>query len=212
MSREMYRTRNVGKFPNRIKVNLEYDEVPNEPPRVEQIEYDKLIDLRYGTNPHQPAAYYGLHEQPTVLSTVMELKTGKGGLSQTNLEDIDRGMRIMRLLGDAQPACTFHKHINPSGVARGTTLTEAFERAYWGDARANFGGTMVFNGAVTPDLADKIMSTDFFEVILAPGIDPEALEILKSGAKYGRNKDIRALRYYPDLLAKVPAFSDEKEK
>ncbi len=213
MGKEMYRTRNVGEFADRITMMLEFKpKTPNETSRFETVTYQKREDLRYGTNPHQPAAHYEIEGVPTVMSKLVELKTGKGGLSQTNLEDMDRALRIIRLLGDTQPVCTFHKHINPSGIAKGKTLADAFERAYWCDARSNFGGTMVFNGPVDKELADRIMTTDFFEVILAPKIEPDALEILKSGKKYGRNVDVRVLAYDKELLAQVPAFSDEKDK
>ncbi len=211
MGREMYRTRNVGEFPERVAMILEFKpKTPDETSRFETVVYVKREDLRYGTNPHQPAAHYRINGTPTVMSMLSELKTGKGGLSQTNLEDMDRALRIIRLLGDAQPVCTFHKHINPSGVAKGKTLAEAFERAYWCDARSNFGGTMVFNGPVTQELADMIMATDFFEVVLAPNIEPAALEIFKSGKRYGRNEDIRVLAYDKKLLARVPAFTGDK--
>ncbi|VVB81274.1 Bifunctional purine biosynthesis protein PurH [uncultured archaeon] len=205
MGKEMYRTKNVGEFPKRIVVRAEYDDHTSDEVFV------RLNDLRYGTNPHQPAAFYGREGAISVLSTMKELKSGKGGLSQTNLEDMNRGLIIMRMLDYDWPACSIHKHINPCGVARSETPAGAFNKAYWCDARSAFGGTIVFNTPVEAGLADRIMKQDFFECILAPIVDKEALEVFNDHKKYGRNKDIRVLAFDHVLHHDIPVFSSEEE-
>ena len=98
----MYRTRTEGDFP------AEFEVLGRKMVKVE--------DLRYGTNPHQPAAFYRPAEgDKLVLGAYEILKTGKSGLSQTNIEDMHHAVGILKYM--PRPACAVMKHCNPSGAA-----------------------------------------------------------------------------------------------
>ena len=77
------------------------------------VKYEKVEDLRYGTNPNQGAAYYRpVNTGNLVLGAMEILKSGKGGLSQTNLEDMHHALSIVKYFD--RPACAVMKHLNPS--------------------------------------------------------------------------------------------------
>jgi len=183
--KEMYRTRTVGDFPERIEVLGR--------------RYAKVEDLRYGTNPHQPAAFYRPAEAKGVVLGAYEiLKTGKSGLSQTNLEDMHHAIGILKYM--TRPACAVMKHCNPSGAAiqtQGMPLVEVYQRARDADAQAAFGSVVVFNTEVDKDSAEEIMQS-IVEGVAAPSFAPEALDALNNSEKFKRNKEIR--------IIKVPQF------
>jgi phosphoribosylaminoimidazolecarboxamide formyltransferase/IMP cyclohydrolase len=138
--------------------------------------------LRYGTNPHQSAAIFS----PTgsVVDNSRWLKWGKGGPSLTNIQDGLRGLRIVSYF--SEPSVAVMKHLNPSGVAIGTavtntdgTLTETYVRAREANARAAFGCTVVFNSPVGAQLAEEILKT-FVEVVYAPAYDAAALQLFEA--------------------------------
>ena len=146
MDRNAYTSRNVGDFPD----NLEFA----------GRSYEKVEDLRYGTNPHQPAAFYRPEGAISAIGGMEILKTGKSGLSQTNLEDNSYSLNIVKFFDD--PACAVMKHVNPSGaaVARGSeTLRDVYVKARDCDPRAAFGSAVAFNVEVDAETADEIMST-----------------------------------------------------
>lgn len=189
----MYRTKNVGDFPETIDVIGK--------------EYAKVEDLRYGTNPHQPAAFYRPTDGSAVLGAYKILKTGKGGLSQTNLEDIHHAIGILKFM--QRPACAVMKHCNPSGVAIETgdmTQKTVYERARDADAQAAFGSVVAFNAEVDADTADEIMQT-IVEGVAAPSFSDEALEAFNNFDKYKRNKAIRLVQI-PDIST-LPKFVDD---
>ncbi|MDL1969623.1 MAG: IMP cyclohydrolase [Candidatus Desulfofervidaceae bacterium] len=148
--------------------------------------------LRYGENPHQEAALYELVNGNLVLgdchfvgadeglvSALQEtdfLQFGKHP-SMINLTDLDRGLQILRYLM-AKPAAVIMKHNNPSGVAYGNSLAEAFERAYFADRIAAFGGCVVVNRTLDKDTAGLI-SQYYVEVVAAPDYAPGVVDILK---------------------------------
>src|SRR5690606_5509523 len=102
----------------------------------------KLMDLRYGENPHQQAAFYrDLHPAPGSLATFSQLQ-GKE-LSYNNIADSDAAWECVRQF-DA-PACVIVKHANPCGVAVGAACADAYEQAYATDATSAFGGIIAFN-------------------------------------------------------------------
>ena len=140
------------------------------------IEADKLRDLRYGENPHQPAAWYALDPAsglgaPTILQ-------GKE-LSFTNLLDLDAAARIV--LEFSEPAAAVIKHTNPCGVATGATIAEAYVRAREADPLAAFGGIIGLNRAIDVDTAKAIVAT-FIEAVVAPSVDEAARPILATKA------------------------------
>ncbi len=137
----------------------------------------KIRDLRYGENPHQPAAWYAVGEPATGLGAPQVLQ-GKE-LSYTNLLDLDAAARIV--LEFDEPAAAVIKHTNPCGAATGATIAEAYVRAREADPLAAFGGIVGLNRAIDEDTARAIVST-FIEAVIAPGVDAAARAILATKA------------------------------
>ena len=140
------------------------------------IDAHKLRDLRYGENPHQPAAWYAL--EPAAALGAPRILQGKE-LSFTNLLDLDAAARIV--LEFTEPAACVIKHTNPCGAATGDTITDAYTRARDADALAAFGGIVGLNREIDALTARAIVST-FIEAVVAPGVAPEALDILTTKA------------------------------
>jgi len=136
----------------------------------------KLRDLRYGENPHQPAAWYAL--DPARGLGAPAILQGKE-LSFTNLLDLDAAARIV--LEFSEPAAAVIKHTNPCGVATGATIAEAYVRAREADSLAAFGGIIGLNRAVDVDTATAIVAT-FIEAVVAPSVDAAARPILAKKA------------------------------
>jgi phosphoribosylaminoimidazolecarboxamide formyltransferase/IMP cyclohydrolase len=136
--------------------------------------FEKVLELPYGENPHQRAAYYAqVGTRTHVLSMVSQI--GGKELSFNNLLDLDSA-RL--LLGEFQiPACVIVKHNNPCGVAVGTTALEAYRRAFECDPMSAFGGVICLNRQVDRALAEA-MTGQFVELVFAPGYDDGALEVL----------------------------------
>lgn len=125
--------------------------------------------MRYGENPHQKGIFYGDLEQ------LFSQLHGKE-ISYNNLLDVDAAVRLIDEFND--PTVGILKHNNACGIASRESLTEAWKAALAGDPVSAYGGIIVTNQTIDPQMAaeaDKI----FFEIIIAPGYDPEALEILK---------------------------------
>jgi phosphoribosylaminoimidazolecarboxamide formyltransferase/IMP cyclohydrolase len=135
----------------------------------------KLRDLRYGENPHQPAAWYSLEHAGLGEPAVLQGKE----LSFTNLLDLDAAARIV--LEFSEPAAAVIKHTNPCGAATGTTIADAYVRAREADALAAFGGIVGLNRAIDEEAARAIVST-FIEAVIAPGVDDTARPILATKA------------------------------
>ncbi len=136
--------------------------------------FEKVLELPYGENPHQRAAYYA---QVGARTHVMSMVSQLGGkeLSFNNLLDLDAG-RL--LLAEFQiPACVIIKHNNPCGVAVGTNQLEAYKRAYACDPMSAFGGVVCINRRVDRELAEALMG-QFVEVLFARGYDDDAVEVL----------------------------------
>ncbi|MCB9037125.1 MAG: bifunctional phosphoribosylaminoimidazolecarboxamide formyltransferase/IMP cyclohydrolase [Lewinellaceae bacterium] len=131
--------------------------------------------LRYGENPHQEGVFYGKLEE-------MFEKIGGKELSYNNLVDIDAAVGLMREFRNAAPAFAVLKHTNSCGVAIRPTILQAWKGALAGDNVSAFGGILISNTAI--DLAtareiDKI----FYEVLIAPAFDADALELLSKKKK-----------------------------
>jgi len=131
----------------------------------------KVRDLRYGENPHQPAAWYALRPDALGAATVLQGKE----LSYTNLLDLDSAARIAAEF--AEPAAVVIKHTNPCGAATGTTLVDAYIAARDADSLAAFGGIVGLNRAIDAPAAEAITST-FIEAVVAPAVDDAARPIL----------------------------------
>ena len=145
-------------------------------PQALTIRAAKLRDLRYGENPHQPAAWYAL--EPAQGLGAPAVLQGKE-LSFTNLLDLDAAARIV--LEFDEPAASVIKHTNPCGVATGTSIAEAYLRAREADALAAFGGIIGLNRALDEETARAIVST-FIEAVVAPDVEDGARAILASKA------------------------------
>ena len=159
----------------------------------------KVMDLRYGENPHQQAAFYrDLHPAPGSLATFEQLQ-GKE-LSYNNIADSDAAWECVRQF-DA-PACVIVKHANPCGVAVGADCGAAYEQAYVTDPTSAFGGIIAFNRRLDAATAKTILDRQFVEVLLAPDYDDGALEYAKKKA------NVRVLRI--PLAPVSPGFIDTK--
>lgn len=133
----------------------------------------KVMDLRYGENPHQSGAFYrDLYPVPGTLATFQQLQ-GKE-LSYNNLADSDAAWECVRQF-DA-PACVIVKHANPCGVAVGAACGDAYELAYATDPTSAFGGIIAFNRTLDTATAKVILDRQFVEVLIAPDYEEGALE------------------------------------
>jgi phosphoribosylaminoimidazolecarboxamide formyltransferase / IMP cyclohydrolase len=149
--------------------------------------------LRYGENPHQRAALY-TRPGPADGIAAAELLHGKA-MSYNNYVDADAARRAA--YDFAEPCVAIIKHSNPCGIAIGTDLADAHAKAHACDPVSAFGGVIAANGPVTADLARQIAEV-FTEVVVAPGFDGEALDILSA------SKNVRLLRCAAPNAAAAP--------
>lgn len=143
------------------------------------------VGLRYGENPHQPAAFYAPQGVPSVLGGLSWVKLGKGGPSWINLADMDHALRILRYF--PRPAAAVMKHLNPAGVAvqlGDEPLADVYRSARASDSRASFGAVAAFNRVLDAETAREIIST-YVEAVVAPGYSEEAAALLAT------KKDLR---------------------
>jgi phosphoribosylaminoimidazolecarboxamide formyltransferase/IMP cyclohydrolase len=142
----------------------------------------KISDLRYGENPHQDAALYGISEEAGIARA--EVLGGKE-MSFNNYVDADAAWQLV--CDFEETACAIVKHMNPAGVGTGATAEESYRRALETDPVSAFGGIVAFNRTVD-ERAARAVSEIFTEVVVAPGFDEAAVEVLKS------KKNLRVLR------------------
>ncbi len=138
--------------------------------------------MRYGENPHQAAAFYVGNDPRPGVATAEQIQ-GKE-LSFNNLDDTDAAYELVAEF--APPAVAIIKHANPCGVAVGSTLTEAWDKAHACDPQSAFGGIVAVNRVLDGITAER-MTKLFLEVIIAPAIDDDARTIL------GSKKNLRVL-------------------
>jgi len=137
--------------------------------------FEKVMELAYGENPHQRAAYYAERRARThLLSRVTQLHGRE--LSFNNLNDLDAARLLVREF--TLPACVIVKHANPCGVAVGASIEEAYTAALASDPLSAYGGVVVLNRPVGAELGERL-AEQFVEVLLAPGFDEAALEALR---------------------------------
>lgn len=137
-------------------------------PELLSTQFRKRLDLRYGENPHQRAAFYAtLGDRGHGIGTAQQLQ-GKS-LSYNNLADGDTAFECVRQF--ETPACVIVKHANPCGVAVGSSIADAYERAYKTDPTSAFGGIIAFNRRFDAATAELIVGRQFVEVIIAPEVD-----------------------------------------
>jgi phosphoribosylaminoimidazolecarboxamide formyltransferase/IMP cyclohydrolase len=137
--------------------------------------FEKVLDLTYGENPHQRAAYYAETAARTHLMSMVSKLHGKE-LSFNNLLDLDSGRRVIEEF--ELPAAAIIKHNNPSGAAVAATIEEAFDKALATDPQSAFGGVFCFNRPVELAVAEKLNAM-FVEAVFAPGYAEDAFAKLE---------------------------------
>ncbi|HBA54121.1 MAG TPA: IMP cyclohydrolase, partial [Syntrophorhabdus aromaticivorans] len=192
----MYKKVVKDKFPDTITIDLGGQALSYKKKVWNIFDADEKCDvergLRYGDNPDQPSAIYELVNGNIVLGDVRFFDF-EGGLvsrisekdmlqvgkhpGKINLTDVDNGLNILKFLNQ-KPACVIMKHNNPCGAAYGSTAAEAFEKAFWCDRIAAFGGAVVFTKTVDVETA-RAMVPYYFEVVCAPDFEGGAIDILK---------------------------------
>lgn len=154
----------------------EGDEAASEFPEVMAPLFERKQVLRYGENPHQKAAFYVEPGSPGPNLATAVLRHGKE-LSYNNLLDLDSALRLIRQF--SEPAACILKHNNPCGAAVAGEVAEAFELAYEGDPVSAFGGIVGLNRVVDAATAERMcVPGRFIECVIAPGYEPQAIEIL----------------------------------
>jgi len=134
--------------------------------------------LRYGENPHQKAAFY-IDSEDSVNSGVSNSSQLQGKqLSYNNIADTDAAFECVKEFDE--PACVIVKHANPCGVATEKNIFEAYEKAFSSDPTSAFGGIIALNRELDKTTAERIIDNQFVEVIIAPGVTEEAIEITKT--------------------------------
>jgi len=163
--------------------------------------FDKRLDLRYGENPHQRAAFY--RDPRAHGASVSSARTVQGkDLSYNNIADADTAIECVRSFAAA--ACVIVKHANPCGVAVAASPLEAYRAAYRTDPTSAYGGIIAFNRELDEATARAIVETQFAEVIAAPGLNQAAI------AAFAAKPDLRVL-VTGDLNADAGERGDELE-
>ena len=130
-------------------------------------------ELRYGENPHQKGYFFGNLEE------LFEQLHGKA-LSYNNLVDVDAAVQLIKEFPASESiAFAILKHTNACGMATGSTVKEAYKKALQADNVSAFGGVLISNTKIDKEAAEE-MNSLFIEVLVAPGFDDDALEVLKS--------------------------------
>lgn len=161
--------------------------------------FERELELKYGENPHQRAAYYSqTGARRHLLSMVTQLHGKQLGFN--NLYDLDAARAICDEF--ALPCVTIVKHNNPCGCALAENITAAYDKAYAADPVSAFGSVIAVNRTVDAALAERLAEL-FVEVLFAPDYEPEALEILQ------RKANIRILRNQ-ERRKKIPGEADYK--
>jgi phosphoribosylaminoimidazolecarboxamide formyltransferase/IMP cyclohydrolase len=153
-------------------------------PQSLDLHFQKRLDLRYGENPHQTAAFYRVADaQGSSIGSAKQLQ-GRT-LSYNNIADGDTAFECVRQFAD--PACVIVKHANPCGVAIASDTLSAYDRAFKTDPTSAYGGIIAFNRALTATTARAIIERQFVELIIAPEVDADALELC------ARKENVRVL-------------------
>ncbi len=182
-----YRTAVGNEFPDKLSFSLDRD--PN-------------LSLRYGENPHQPAALYRLDQNNLAEYINLRLaKGGKGGISTINLMDVARALNILKYF--SKPSVAVMKHTIPSGFSTQSNeegLGDIYIKARDADRRSAFGSTVVLNRMMDRSTAEAVTST-YVEVVAAPGYEENVMELLE------RKKDLRVMLFSD--LETIPKFTGD---
>ena len=161
-------------------------------PQFLESSYEKVMDLRYGENPHQKAAYY-VDKTKNGAMKDFEYLQGKE-LSFNNIRDMDLAYKVVSEFEEI--TCCAVKHSTPCGVAIGDNVLEAYEKAYECDPMSIFGGIIAFNREVDGKTAVELNKI-FLEIVIAPSFTSEALEIFK------QKKNLRIIKVKNPVSDKV---------
>ncbi len=142
-------------------------------PQLLTLNFRKRLDLRYGENPHQQAAFYIERDARGASIGTAQLMQGKP-LSYNNVADGDTAFECVRQF--TAPACVIVKHANPCGVSVAGDILAAYENAYRTDPTSAYGGIIAFNRPLDANTINVILDRQFVELIIAPAVDPAALE------------------------------------
>jgi phosphoribosylaminoimidazolecarboxamide formyltransferase/IMP cyclohydrolase len=157
--------------------------------------FEKVVDLPYGENPHQRAAYYS--QIGTRMNVLSQVKQHHGKqISYNNILDLDSARAMVREF--EVPACVIVKHNNPCGAALAATAQEAYAQAFACDPLSAYGGVIALNRRVDKATAEQLHQ-QFIEVLIAPGYDDDALEVLT------QKQNIRILE---DQERRLPALGE----
>ena len=161
-------------------------------PQFLESSYEKVMDLRYGENPHQKAAYY-VDKTKNGAMKDFEYLQGKE-LSFNNIRDMDLAYKVVSEFEET--TCCAVKHSTPCGVAIGDNVLEAYEKAYECDPMSIFGGIIAFNREVDGKTA-VALNKIFLEIVIAPAFTEEALEVFK------QKKNLRIIKVQNSVSDKV---------
>ena len=161
-------------------------------PQFLESSYEKVMDLRYGENPHQKAAYY-VDKTKNGAMKDFEYLQGKE-LSFNNIRDMDLAYKVVSEFEET--TCCAVKHSTPCGVAIGDSTLIAYEKAYECDPMSIFGGIIAFNREVDGKTAVELNKI-FLEIVIAPSFTEEALEIFK------QKKNLRIIKVKNPVSDKV---------
>ncbi len=151
----------------------------------------RVAELRYGENPHQQAALYVDPMAPRGSLAAAKLLGGKA-ISFNNYGDVESAWALVREFDD--PTCVVIKHANPCGAATAATPLDAYERAVACDPRSAFGGIVALNRPLTVDVAKAMAVKErFLEVVIAPGVDDDALAAFTAEGAPKWGKSLRVL-------------------
>jgi phosphoribosylaminoimidazolecarboxamide formyltransferase/IMP cyclohydrolase len=184
LAKKAFRT--TADYDSAISARLEQEDSTAPLPASLSLRAPKLMDLRYGENPHQAAALYGRPGEGVAGARQMQGKE----LSYNNLVDLDAAWQLVCEF--SHPAAAIIKHTNPCGCAEQATLAEAYRKALECDPVSAFGGVIGLNRPVDEETAREIAKM-FVEAIAAPDYSPDALSVL------GAKKNLRLMRVAPGL-------------
>ena len=184
LAKKAFRT--TADYDSAISARLERVDHPGDLPLDLALRAPKLMDLRYGENPHQSAALYGKAGAGVAGARQLHGKE----LSYNNLVDLDAAWQLACEF--TRPAAAVIKHTNPCGCSEDETLVEAYRKAFAGDPISAYGGVIGLNRPMDEETAREIAKT-FVEAIAAPDYSPEALAVLQA------KKNLRLLRVAPGL-------------
>jgi phosphoribosylaminoimidazolecarboxamide formyltransferase / IMP cyclohydrolase len=182
LARKVFRT--TADYDSAISARLDQFDAPASLPQSLAIRAPKLMDLRYGENPHQSAALYGRPGQGIAGAAQLQGKE----LSYNNLVDLDAAWQLVNEF--ERPAVAIIKHTNPCGCAEQDTLVEAYRKAFEADPVSAYGGVIGINRIIDEETAREIAKT-FIEAIAAPDYSAEALAVLAA------RKNLRLMRVAP---------------